>query len=364
MNFNFNFNKKIVPSLRRPVNKMKIRLKFVQSIGFTVRYDGPMTKLTLATVVLFSACHLFAFNTDDAAQELLHTAKSQANLFANSAKPFQMDVDFVAQINAPLQGHLTLKWESEDHWWRKIVMGEFVQVDVRDGEKQYTTRNASFTPAKIDELIHMLEFPKRPEAPAKKVKSKVENGIEIDCLRSEGKNIETREICVNPASHEILRDESTLSEDEKRIERYSDYSDFQTYRYPRKFELLSNSRKIITATVTGLTLSAFDQALLVPPQRSIERRYCKDMTAPVRIKGKIPEYPSSVNQTRIDTDNTVIFTIETDGSVSNVHLLRSSTQAMDNAMVETVKTWRYKPAMCGAEPVVSDVTVFLSRRVQ
>ena len=322
-----------------------------------------MMKQMPATALLFCAFHLFAFNTDDAAQELLHTAKLQANLFTDGAKPFQLDVDFVAQINAPLQGHLTLKWESEDHWWRKVVMSDFVQVEVRNGEKQYTSRNASFTPAKIDELIHMLEFPKRTEESVRKTKSKVENGIEIDCLRVEGKKTVTREICMNSTSHEILRDESTLSEDEKRIERYSDYSDFQAYRYPRKFELLSNSRKIITATVTGLTLSAFDQALFMPPQGAIEQRYCKDMTAPVRVKGKIPEYPSSLNQNRVNTDNTVIFTIETDGSVSNVHLLRSSTPAMDDAMVETVKTWRYKPAMCGTEPVVSDLTMFLSRRV-
>lgn len=321
-----------------------------------------MKKLILAIFFLACGCKLFAFNSDDAAQELLHTAKVQADLFTKDAKPFQLDVDFVAQIKTPLQGHLTLKWESDDHWWRKIAMSDFVQVDIRNGEKQFTSRNASFTPVKIDELIHMLEFAERPERSVKTAKNKVENGMEIACLRSERKEIEIHDICLNSASHEILRDEWTLGEDEKRMERYSAYSDFQAYRYPRKLELLSNGRKMITATVTSLTMSAFDQGLLVPPQGAIERRHCKDMTEPVRVKGQQPEYPASASQNRVNTDNAVVFTIATDGSVSNIHLLRSSTQAMDDAMLEAVKAWRFRPAMCGTEPVVSDLTVFLSFR--
>jgi outer membrane biosynthesis protein TonB len=30
---------------------------------------------------------------------------------------------------------------------------------------------------------------------------------------------------------------------------------------------------------------------------------------------------------------------------------------MDNATKETVKTWRFKPAMCGNEPIAFDIHV-------
>lgn len=317
-----------------------------------------MKKLILGTLSLLFACQLLAIDADKAAQELLHTAKLQASLFDKHAKPFQLDVDFVAQIQTPLQGHLTLKWESKDHWWRKIMMGEFVQVDVRNGEKQYTTRNASFTPAKIDELINLLEFAERPEGTITKTKKKVENGIEVACLRSEGKTAETHEICVNTASHEILKDEWTWVESEQRIEHYADYSDFQGHRYPRKLELQANGRNILTATVAGLTTSAFDQELLAPPRGAIERRYCADMVAPVSLKRPEPQHP--INMDRMKGDFTAALTIETDGSVGNVHLLRSSNHAMDEAVLDAVKGRRYKPAMCGTEPVVVDATVAMS----
>jgi hypothetical protein len=38
-------------------------------------------------------------------QQLLSTAKQQANLLDNDAGPFQLDVDFHVPIGIPIQGH-------------------------------------------------------------------------------------------------------------------------------------------------------------------------------------------------------------------------------------------------------------------
>ena len=112
-----------------------------------------MKKLMLVAVLLASSLpHLFGSSKNLEAQELLVTAQRRASLFRDQPNPFQLDVDFIAQVNTALQGHLTLKWEAKDRWWRKIVMGDFQQIEIRSGERQYTSRNLSFTPARIGEL--------------------------------------------------------------------------------------------------------------------------------------------------------------------------------------------------------------------
>jgi hypothetical protein len=70
-----------------------------------------MTRVVLATIFLLGALPLFG-STNPAAQQLLITAKQQASLFHDQTSPLQLDVDFVVQINAPTQGHLTLKWQT------------------------------------------------------------------------------------------------------------------------------------------------------------------------------------------------------------------------------------------------------------
>jgi TonB family protein len=323
-----------------------------------------MKKLILATIFLLCSCHLFAGNSDSAAQQLLIAANQQANLFHRDTGPFQLDADFVAQVQVPLQGHMTLKWESNDHWWRKIVMSDFVQVDVRNGDKQYTSRNAGFTPPRIHELITLLQFADRLEGAVKKQKQRIENGIELTCFRVESVRGTAHEVCVNPASREILKNEWKNAPDEQRIERYAEYFDFQGHRYPRKLELLVNGSKVITANVADLTTSAFDQALLVAPKGAIERRHCKGMTQVLPVKTPEPMYPTSASQNRLMGDTMVSITVLTDGSVGDIHLLGSATQSMDDATLQTLKGWRFKPAMCGSEPVVSDIDVVVSFRLR
>ena len=59
----------------------------------------------------------------------------------------------------------------------------------------------------------------------------------------------------------------------------------------------------------------------------------------------------------------VVMTVLADGSVSNIQLVGSAARSMDNATLETLKGWKFKPAMCGTEPVVSDIHVVVSFRL-
>jgi hypothetical protein len=148
-------------------------------------------------------------------------------------------------------------------------MDAFEQIEIRNGDRLYTSRNIPFTPVRIGELISLLQFAEGSAGLlVKKQKQRVENGVEITCLRVENKNFKVKphEVCVNSSSYEILRDEWQEPPDERRKEQYSDYFDFRGHHYPRKLQLLVNGSVVITANVQDLTTTVFDQALLLPPK--------------------------------------------------------------------------------------------------
>lgn len=328
---------------------------------------SPMKKLVLTTALFLCSVSPLLGATDPAAQQLLVTAKQQASLFHDQASPFQIDVDFVAQIRVPTQGHLRLKWEAKDRWWRKIVMDRFEQIEIRNGDRLYTRRNIAFTPLRIGELISLLEFAEGSAGLlVKKQKQRVEDGVEITCLQVERENVKAKphEVCVNSASHEILRDEWPVPPDERRKEQYSDYFDFGGHHYPRKLQLLVNGSVVITANVQDLTTTVFDQTLLLPPKGAIEQRHCSDMKQAVPIKTPDPMYPQSASQNKLMGDTTVAMTVLTDGSVTDIRLIGTATRSMDDATLQTLKGWKFKPAMCGSEPVVSDIEVVVSFRLR
>jgi TonB family protein len=325
-----------------------------------------MKKLTLTVALLFCGLPALLSASDPTAQQALITAKQQASLFQDQGSPFQLDVDFVVQIRAPTQGHLTLKWEATDHWWRKVAMGDFEQIEIRNGERLYTKRNTEFTPVRIGELIGLLLFAEDSEKlVVKKRKEQSENGIELLCLRVEGEaRGKNHQVCLNSASHEIMSDEWQEPPDERRREQYSSYFDFGRHRYPRKLQLLVNGSVVITANVKDMTANVFDQALFLPPKGAIERRQCKDMKHAVPVKTPDPAYPPSARENRLMGDTMVAMTVLTDGSVSDIRLIGTAAHSMDDATLQTLKGWKFKPAMCGSEPVVSDIEVTVSFRLQ
>jgi hypothetical protein len=72
----------------------------------------------MKTLILTSALFLCSLSppllaADPAAQNLLITAKQQASLYHDQPNPFQLDVDFVAQVNTPPSGLITI--------WRYIT---------------------------------------------------------------------------------------------------------------------------------------------------------------------------------------------------------------------------------------------------
>ena len=305
-------------------------------------------------------------STNPMAQQLLVTARHQANLLHDQTSPIQLDVDFLAQVNVPIKGHLTLKWQGKDLWWRRIIMGNFEQTEIRNGDRQYTSRNLDFTPIRIGDLISLIEFAEDSEGfLAKKQKERIENGIDMVCLRIEG---ETRgkmhEVCVNSTSHDILSDDWEESPDVRKREQYTDYFDFGAHRFPRKLQLLVNGIIVITANVVNLTTAAVDQELLVAPNGATERRKCADMKHAVPIRTPNPTYPKSASENQLTGDSTVAMTVLTDGSVTDIQLVGRAARSMDDATLQTLKSWKFKPAMCGADPVVSDIEVIVSFRLR
>src|SRR5256884_5976338 len=104
-----------------------------------------------------------------------------------------------------------------------------------------------------------------------------------------------------------------------------------------------------------LTTAAFDEKLLVAPKGAIERRLWADMKHAVPVRTPDPLYPRSASQNRLMGDTTVAMTVITDGSVTDIQLVGSAARTMDDASLLTLKSWKFKPAMCGSEPVVSDI---------
>ena len=93
------------------------------------------------------------------------------------------------------------------------------------------------------------------------------------------------------------------------------------------------------------------------------RRPGGDITLPIKIKDAAPVYPEIARQARKQGIVIIEATIGVDGRVENTQILRSI-PLLDEAAVEAVRTWQYKPALLNGQPVPVIMTVTVEFRLQ
>jgi protein TonB len=307
---------------------------------------------------------------DSAAQQVITAARERVDIRSGGAKPFQLEAEFTAQINVSQDGHFTWKWVAKDFWSQEITIGCYRQLNVRKGDTLYITRNAPFTPLRVTELQDLLNVlsVEVDHWQTKKTKHEIRGGIETECVEIRarpGRHVwkGKRTLCVNQTTKETLADE-TRDGEEYRQKEFTDYQPFREHSYPRQLRLLVNGSVALRVKINSLRENTFDETVFVPPPGAIARRQCEHMTHPEAIKTPDPAYPRSAAQNRMGGTATVALTILPDGSVDNVQLIGSAGHEMDQVTQEIVKTWKFKPAMCGNEPVASDIRVEVTFRMR
>ena len=249
---------------------------------------------------------------------------------------------------------------SEGPLVEQSVDGKFEEVKFQNGEWTYMLRNLDLTFKQIDDLVNLLHVEKGYERFVVRADNqRTEGGVRLDCLAAQIPDPKFKrvqfEVCVDSATRDIMSSTEKVdaySSDEVYRTQFSDFVAFGGHRYPRKFESLKDGRLIISATVTNLQESPLDPKLLIPPAGAIVRRACPDEKVPEVLDRSTPVYNPHIHG-HSETDLQV--TVQVDGTISNVQIVGTEGQAQIDAVVTAIKKTKFKPAMCGTEPVVADM---------
>lgn len=88
------------------------------------------------------------------------------------------------------------------------------------------------------------------------------------------------------------------------------------------------------------------------------RPACEDVQPPQALTTPDPLFTTTVNGRRVK----VSFIIGTDGRVHSPLILESAGLAGDRRVLQTVRTWRYRPATCNGVPTETEGKIEFSSR--
>lgn len=85
-------------------------------------------------------------------------------------------------------------------------------------------------------------------------------------------------------------------------------------------------------------------------------------TEVIRVSGREPSYSEGARREKVQGEVVMSVIIGADGSVKSVHLRKGLDPGLDKNAIETIRTWKFKPATLNGEPVASRVLVTTSFR--
>ena len=76
-----------------------------------------------------------------------------------------------------------------------------------------------------------------------------------------------------------------------------------------------------------------------------------------RISGDNPTYPKELRAKKIQGTVVLDATIGKDGTIENIHVVKSPDKQFSESALEAVRTWRYRPYLLNGNPIEVDTTV-------
>ncbi len=112
-------------------------------------------------------------------------------------------------------------WLSPDKWREEVAIAGFQQTVVRNGDKQWASRNTGYPPLRVLQLLQLVVprktgvIPPYETARLDHVSEKNNKGVKLECLRLSirgpaSDSVKKSEVCIEEDSHFLVEQTSVL----------------------------------------------------------------------------------------------------------------------------------------------------------
>ena len=299
-------------------------------------------------------------------KELLLLAARSNGLAGDDIKPWHIKASYKSfdeQGNVKDQGIYEESWVSPKKFKRTFTGTAFTQTE-------YGTENGILvagapnpggnTAAQLrGEFIGPMPSPESIQRTSFDLKPREVGGVSLACLSpitSEGVHFGTT-WCLD-ASKPILRAEAPQ---QGPLVVHNIILRFQGRYIAQDLQFIQSSKTVMTAHLDSIEqLGTIDEALFLPSPDATPKRIsitvAGGVMAGMLLKAVQPGYPLYAKDAKITGTVVLQAIINKDGHIANLHVIRGPSE-LQQASLEAVKHWIYRPYLLNGEPVEVQTTI-------
>lgn len=160
-------------------------------------------------------------------------------------------------------------------------------------------------------------------------------------------------LCFDAATSVLLHEAAN----EKSRQEYSDYASLGTSLYPQKVQIFRENLAPFEIRQISITPAQFNDEASKLPEKAIEVESCDFEEPPRPIHTPEPEFSDAARSVHAHGLVRLYVLINTGGNVGGVQALATDPYGLAQNAVNTVKTWRFKPATCNGRAVAAELNI-------
>jgi TonB family protein len=323
--------------------------------------------LSFAVLVVLLAQFAAADSKREAAEGLLRRAAETSGPSAVVKGPYRIEYKLTFHgPSGPIEGTYSSAWISRNRWRREVSVPGFSDTEVSDGASRWIARKPHLSePHIVGELLADLGFVAdgrlSPIEKVSKIREDVHGGARLECIEiarpDELRSLGEKSLCFDEGSSALVR----ITDGGRRTE-FSEFDNRGGALIAKKVQQFHGHDLIAEAELTSLGPQA-PAATGLLDHAADSRRFdnCDGDIGEGRLVDRTnPVYPPAARMARKTGTVEIYAVIDTDGTLKDMEIVRSASKLLDDAALEAIRKWRYRPYMCGGNPVQVETTVSVS----
>jgi TonB family protein len=295
-------------------------------------------------------------------QRLLESAQKDSDIRTEGSQAFRMDVKFRVTSKSPAketEGKYAEIWVSKVKWHREVETSSFHRLEVGLSSGNYYLDSGIYRPDTLSDRM-LLRFPITSRE-IQGLSEREVSGMKASCVESKAlgaKNLD----CIDPTTGTFLSREIQYSSGTEETCWYRDYQKFGERSFPRSVHCVKKPGDEFELTISRLaTESSPDENLFTKPPGALQVANCQGHRV---MPAKVTYNPQPTIREPIQESQTVVVSavVGVEGKSQDLWVTRSAGKNLDQAALDAVRLWTFKPATCEGKPIPVAVIIEVNFR--
>lgn len=287
---------------------------------------------------------------------------SQAEDLRLGSPPFKLTIKFsLPRISGNPAGIYAREYDAAQRWREELVVPPYKRREWGGPGGYWREREATSEPSVIRSLDRLITYAliikQHSEITFTGVKHGKMDGKPISIVEGKWQGNVDWKYYFDDSTGVLLRIEFPNS-----YYAYSNFQPFGSKLFLRSLQMYMRGTLVIDGDVIELAdASQADPKLFVPSAKAEFHPACENMRWPEVVEKQDGILPASVAAHYLPGDYVIVGTtavVDTNGTVTDPAIARTSGNAdIDRTAIDVVRNWKYKPAMCGNEPLALEIEI-------